>query len=82
MNRQISKRNLYYANRVMAKEQPYEFLYIIHDKMDQAKIGIPKTMEMLKKLSTNYSPLSLALTRILTHGREPGYYAYFSITRF
>ena len=80
MNEQMSRRNVYYANRILAQQRPDEFLCLIHDKMDQAKTYIPKMTNQIKKLQiASVNPLPVALTGMLTHGREPGCYAHLSV---
>ena len=80
MNEQMSRRNVYYANRILAQERPEEYLCLIHDKMDQAKTYIPKMANQIKKLQmASVNPLPVALTGMLTHGREPGCYAHLSV---
>jgi hypothetical protein len=80
MLEQQSRRSMYYAARNAAKSEPDKFLSIIHDKMDQAKTGIPKMTSRIKSMATGCVPLPIALTGMLTHGRQPGAFAHFSLT--
>ncbi|CAM6086115.1 unnamed protein product [Calypogeia fissa] len=77
----MSRRQAYYPHQVLAKTNPSEYLCIIHDKMDQAKMWIPRLVATPKSLFGNGIPLPVALTGMLTHGRDPGIYAHFSLTR-
>jgi hypothetical protein len=80
LREQMSRRQSYYSHRVLAKTNPSEYLCIIHDKMDQAKTWIPRLVATPKSLSGNGIPLPVALTGMLTHGRDHGVYAHFSLT--
>jgi hypothetical protein len=80
LREQMSRRYVYYAHRVMAKQHPREYLCIIHDKMDQAKTSIPKMVSTPKSLAAHGIPLPISLTGMLTHGRDPGVYAHFNVT--
>jgi hypothetical protein len=80
LREQMSRRHVYYAHRVLAKKDPENYLCIIHDKMDQAKTWIPRLVHTPKSLSGHGIPLPIALTGMLTHGRDPGVYAHFSFT--
>ena len=80
MNEQISRCNVYYTNQILAQERHDEFLCLIYDKMDQAKIYIPKMANQIKKLQTAaINSLSVVLIGMLIHGRESGCYAYLSV---
>ncbi|KAL3691305.1 hypothetical protein R1sor_004956 [Riccia sorocarpa] len=46
----MSRRNVYYAKRTIAKAHPDKYLCLIHDKMDQAKTNIPRLADNMKKL--------------------------------
>ncbi|KAL3692401.1 hypothetical protein R1sor_006052 [Riccia sorocarpa] len=81
MNQQMSRRNVYYAKRTIAKAQPDKYLCLIHDKMDQAKTNIPRLADNIKKLHMGGClPLPVSLTGMLTHGRDPGAYCHLSLT--
>ncbi|KAL3696219.1 hypothetical protein R1sor_010295 [Riccia sorocarpa] len=77
----MSRRNVYYAKRTIAKAQPDKYLCLIHDKMDQAKTNIPRLADNMKKLHMGGClPLPVSLTGMLTHGRDPGAYCHLSLT--
>jgi hypothetical protein len=80
LREQMSRRYVYYAHRVLAKKDPDNYLCIIHDKMDQNKTWIPRLVTVPKSLTANGMALPIALTGMLTHGREPGVYAHFSLS--
>ncbi|KAL3695807.1 hypothetical protein R1sor_009883 [Riccia sorocarpa] len=81
MTEQMSRRNVYYAKRTLAKTQPERYLCLIHDKMDQNKTNIPRLADNMKKLHVGGCiPLPISLTGMLTHGREPGAYCHLSVT--
>ncbi|KAL3688706.1 hypothetical protein R1sor_015015 [Riccia sorocarpa] len=46
----MSRRNVYYAKRTLAKAQPEKYLCLIHDMMDQNKTNIPRLVDNMKKL--------------------------------
>ena len=75
-----SRRTVYYTNRVYANMFPETYLSIIHDKMDQAKTGIPRLLEISKEFSSGCQPLPIALTGMLVHGRDAGAFGHFSLT--
>lgn len=79
-NGQMSRRHLYYANRILAQKYPDRYLSIIHDKMDQQKTGLPKMVNALKSMTSGCIALPMALTGMLIHGRNPGIYGHFSLT--
>jgi hypothetical protein len=80
LREQMSRRHVYYAHRILAKKDPNNYLCIIHDKMDQAKTWIPRLKILPKSLSNVGIALPIALTGMLTHGRDPGAYAHFSLS--
>ncbi|KAL3700174.1 hypothetical protein R1sor_018196 [Riccia sorocarpa] len=81
MSEQMSRRNVYYSKRTLARAQPDKYLCLIHDKMDQAKTNIPRLAENMKKLHIGGClPLPVSLTGMLTHGREPGAFCHLSLT--
>ena len=80
LREQMSRRHVYYAHRILAKRDPGNYLSIIHDKMDQAKTWIPRLETWPKSLSNLGMALPVALTGMLTHGRDPGAYAHFSLS--
>ncbi|KAL3692045.1 hypothetical protein R1sor_005696 [Riccia sorocarpa] len=81
MSEQMSRRNVYYAKRTLAKTQPERYLCLIHDKMDQNKSNIPRLADNMKKLHVGRCiPLPISLTWMLTHGREPNAYCHLSVT--
>ncbi|KAL3679963.1 hypothetical protein R1sor_022919 [Riccia sorocarpa] len=81
MSEQMSRRNVYYVKRTLAKTQPERYLCLIHDKMDQNKTNIPRLADNMKKLHVGGCiPLPISLTWMLTHGREPGAYCHLSVT--
>ena len=75
-----SRKTQYYTNRALAQMSPQKYLSIIHDKMDQAKTGLPRMWESNKDFQNNCAPLPLALTGMLVHGREPHAFGHFSVT--
>ncbi|KAL3698009.1 hypothetical protein R1sor_012085 [Riccia sorocarpa] len=81
MSEQMSRRNVYYAKRALAKAQPEKYLCLIHDKMDQNKTNIPRLANNMKRLHSRGScmPLHVSLTGMLTHGREPGAFCHLSV---
>ncbi|KAL3694261.1 hypothetical protein R1sor_007912 [Riccia sorocarpa] len=81
MRKQMSRRNVYYAKRALAKAQPEKYLCLIHDKMDQNKTNIPRLANNMKRLHSGGScmPLPVSLTGMLTHGREPGAFCHLSV---
>ncbi|KAL3691333.1 hypothetical protein R1sor_004984 [Riccia sorocarpa] len=63
MSQQISRKNVYYAKRTIAKAQPDKYLCLIHDKMDQANTNIPRLADNMKKLHMGGClPLLVSLT--------------------
>lgn len=76
----MSRRHVYYSDRVLAKLEPQNYLCIIHDKMDQSKTWLPKLNPLPKSLSGFGHALLVALTSMFVHGRDPRLYAHFSLT--
>ncbi|KAL3679368.1 hypothetical protein R1sor_022324 [Riccia sorocarpa] len=67
MTEQMSRRNVYYAKRTLAKTQPERYLCLIHDKIDQNKTNIPRLADNMKKLHVGGCiPLPISLTCKLT----------------
>ncbi|KAL3680123.1 hypothetical protein R1sor_023079 [Riccia sorocarpa] len=81
MSEQMSRRNVYYAKKALAKAQPEKYLCLIHDKMDQNKTNIPRLANNMKRLHSGGScmPLPFSFTSMLTHGREPGAFCHLSV---
>ncbi|KAL3694124.1 hypothetical protein R1sor_007775 [Riccia sorocarpa] len=82
MSEQMSRRNVYYAKRALAKAQPEKYLCLIHDKMDQNKTNIPRLANNMKRLHSGGScmPLPFSFTCMLTHGREPDAFCHLSVS--
>ncbi|KAL3678894.1 hypothetical protein R1sor_021850 [Riccia sorocarpa] len=81
MSEQMSRRNVYYAKRALAKAQPEKYLCLIHDKMDQNKTNISRLANNMKRLHSGGScmPLPVSLTGMLTHGSKPGAFCHLSV---
>jgi hypothetical protein len=77
---QMSRRHTYYAARIKAKQEPHNYLCIIHDKMDQDKTDLPRSSVVPKCLDGKYIRLPISLTGMITHGREPGAYGHYGLT--
>jgi hypothetical protein len=76
---QQSRQNLYYIAQAQAKEDPKNFLCIIHDKMDQNKTW-PSEHDKMKSLSrSNISPLPISLTGMITYGQQPRMFAHYAL---
>ncbi|KAL3693963.1 hypothetical protein R1sor_007614 [Riccia sorocarpa] len=59
----MSRRNVYYAKRTLAKTQSERYLCLIHDKMDQNKTNIPRLADNMKKLHMGGCiPLPISIT--------------------
>jgi hypothetical protein len=54
-----------------------EFLCIIHDKMDHAKIALPR-LRMCNKMIFGLGQLPITLTKMITHGHGDERYAQYS----
>lgn len=76
MQHQLSCRSLYYAWRTFSKTQPQKYVCIIHDKMDQKKIAIPRLRVLPKGVDSGYN-LQVALIGMITHGHVEGHYGHF-----
>jgi hypothetical protein len=53
-----------------------EFLYIIHDKMDHAKIALPR-LQMCNKMIFGLGNLSITLMGMIAHGHGDEKYAQY-----
>ena len=76
MKQQKSCRSLYYTWRTFSKTQPQKYVCIIHDKMDQKKIAIPRLRVLPKGVDSGYN-LPIALIGMITHGHAEGHYGHF-----
>ncbi len=64
---QKSCRNLYHTWRTKSVQSKYEFLCIIHDKMDHTKIILPK-LQVCNKMISRLGQLHVTLMDMITHG--------------
>ena len=80
LQEQMSRRQIYYSWRIRSKQEPHNYLCIIHDKMDQKKTWLPRVANIPKSLAGKHNPLPISLTGMITHGRDPGAYAHYGLT--
>ena len=74
---QQSCRRLYGAWREESKRNPSDILCIIHDKMDTAKIALPR-MRVTTKATQGLGQLPMNVTGMVSHGHGDGAYAHYS----
>jgi len=67
-------RSLYHTWRSEFMRSKDEFLYIIHDKMDHAKITLPR-LQMANKMICGLGQLPIILTSMIVHGHGDERYA-------
>jgi hypothetical protein len=78
---QQSRQNLYYVARARAKENPENFLCIIHNKIDQNKTWLPRHDKIKSLSDSNIIPLPISLTGMITYGRQPRMFSHYALTR-
>jgi len=71
---QKSFKNLYRAWKTKSMRSKDEFLCIIHDKMDHAKIALPR-LQVCNKMISGLGQLLITLTSMITHGHGDEIYA-------
>jgi hypothetical protein len=74
-------RELYYANRYRLRFFPAEYVTIMHDKMDHAKIVSPVFSHKTKQLD-GLMKLPVSITGMLAHGHGDVHYAHYGLDIF
>ena len=78
INYQNACRRLYHRWSFNSVDNPTEFLYIIHDKMDHTKTAISQIQRTMKATS-GLRQIPIFVTRMLTYGHGDDAYAHYSI---
>ena len=77
LQHQASCQQIYHSWRKESKRNKGNILCIIHDKMDTAKIVIPR-MWVTTKLTASLGQFPVNVTRMVTHGHGNGAYVHYS----